>query len=113
VITAGSADTLIVAQAAIADGGTPTEDGVEDGPGIDYCWRIPVPPVPHGEIVDTNGCGDAFVGGFLSCYLSLSTPAAARTADAKGRLAACAAAGHRCAGVVLRQRGCSLPPSAR
>jgi len=27
---------------------------------------IPVPKVPHDAIEDTNGCGDAFVGGFLS-----------------------------------------------
>eukprot|EP00808_Paulinella_micropora_P021868 g71715.t1 len=28
--------------------------------------RVPVPPVPHQHIHNTNGCGDAFVGGFLA-----------------------------------------------
>lgn len=57
---------------------------------------FPVPRVPKDEIVDTNGCGDAFVGGFLS--------KAVLNVD----LSQCIDEGHRCAGLILRRRGCSL-----
>lgn len=35
----------------------------------DRVLEYPVPPVKQGEIFDTNGCGDAFVGGFLAMYV--------------------------------------------
>ena len=58
--------------------------------------KVPVPKVPMSEIVDTNGCGDAFVGGFLSkAVLGASVDE-------------CVEHGHHCAGLILRQRGCSL-----
>jgi len=57
----------------------------------------PVPPVPSSEIVDTNGAGDSFVGGFLAGYV-------------KGReVPKCIDAGHYAAGQVIRRSGCSLP----
>jgi len=60
--------------------------------------EYPVPPVPAAEIVDTNGAGDSFVGGFLAAYVN-------------GRdLAKCVAAGHYAASEVIRRSGCSLPP---
>jgi len=36
---------------------------------LDFIMHSTVFPVPKEEIVDTNGCGDAFVGGFLSQYV--------------------------------------------
>jgi sugar/nucleoside kinase (ribokinase family) len=31
-------------------------------------FTCPAPPkVPHAEIVDSNGCGDSFVGGYITC----------------------------------------------
>merc|ERR1712070_111664 len=59
-------------------------------------FEVPVPPVHEEEIVDTNGCGDAFVGGFLAL--------AVRGVDVDR----CVDEGHRCAGVILRRRGCTL-----
>ncbi|XP_017076780.2 adenosine kinase 2 [Drosophila eugracilis] len=35
----------------------------------DRILEYPVPPVKRGEVFDTNGCGDAFVGGFLAMYV--------------------------------------------
>jgi len=56
-----------------------------------------VPAVPKSEIVDTNGAGDAFVGGFLA-QLARGLP-----------VAECVRAGHYAAGVVIRRSGCTLP----
>lgn len=56
-----------------------------------------VPAVPKSEIVDTNGAGDAFVGGFLA-QLAKGLP-----------VAECVRAGHYAAGVVIRRSGCTLP----
>jgi adenosine kinase len=56
-----------------------------------------VPPVPSAEIVDTNGAGDSFVGGFLAGYT-------------QGKeIAKCCEAGHYAAGQVIRRSGCTLP----
>eukprot|EP01138_Halocafeteria_seosinensis_P013588 gb/GECG01013877.1/.p1 GENE.gb/GECG01013877.1/~~gb/GECG01013877.1/.p1 ORF type:complete len:344 (+),score=49.87 gb/GECG01013877.1/:1-1032(+) len=77
VITQGSEST-VVAQ----DGKTTT---------------FPVTPMDKNEIVDLNGAGDAFVGGFLSQY-------------ALGRsVKNCVEAGHYAAGVIIRTSGCVLP----
>jgi len=55
-----------------------------------------VPLVHSDEIVDTNGCGDSFVGGFLSQYI-------------QGKdLITCARAGNQAAGVVIRNIGCTF-----
>eukprot|EP00037_Helgoeca_nana_P018129 m.173127 g.173127 ORF g.173127 m.173127 type:complete len:370 (-) comp24308_c0_seq1:1229-2338(-) len=80
VITAGPNPTIVVAS-----------DGGEAAPAV-----FPVDHVPQDEIVDTNGCGDSFVGGFLS-RVAVGAP-----------LAECVAHGHRCAGAILRRRGCDL-----
>lgn len=56
-----------------------------------------VPAVAKSEIVDTNGAGDAFVGGFLA-QLAKGLP-----------VAECVRAGHYAAGVVIRRSGCTLP----
>ncbi|XP_072827369.1 adenosine kinase isoform X1 [Vicugna pacos] len=49
------------------------------------------------EIVDTNGAGDAFVGGFLSQLVS-DRP-----------LTECIRAGHYAASVIIRRTGCTFP----
>jgi len=55
-------------------------------------------PVPSQEIVDTNGAGDSFMGGFLSQLV-------------KGKpLDQCIAGGHYCASEVIRRSGATFPP---
>jgi len=61
--------------------------------------EFPVDPILESEIKDTNGAGDAFVGGFLS-QLVQGKP-----------LEGCIAEGHRIAGLIIRNIGvdrCSL-----
>eukprot|EP00898_Chlorokybus_atmophyticus_P006026 jgi/Chlat1/6424/Chrsp45S00463 len=57
----------------------------------------PVVPVADNELVDTNGAGDAFVGGFLSQVMLWKD------------VAACMRAGHYAANVVVRRSGCTFP----
>jgi adenosine kinase len=58
---------------------------------------IPVPPVDKSLIVDTNGAGDSFVGGFLAEL-------------AKGSaVERCVAAGHYVASEVIKMKGCRFP----
>lgn len=52
-----------------------------------------VPPVPAEEIVDLNGAGDSFVGGFLAKFVQDKS------------LEEAVAAGHYCAGVTIRTSG--------
>jgi adenosine kinase len=60
---------------------------------------IEVPQIPKDEIVDANGAGDAFVGGFFSQL-------------AQGQsLETSVRAGHYSAGVILRVSGVALPTS--
>jgi len=54
-------------------------------------------PVPKEEIVDTNGAGDSFVGGFLSQYVQ------------EKPLDVCIAAGHYCASEVIKRSGATYP----
>uniref|UniRef100_A0A8C9AAM1 Adenosine kinase n=1 Tax=Prolemur simus TaxID=1328070 RepID=A0A8C9AAM1_PROSS len=49
------------------------------------------------EIIDTNGAGDAFVGGFLSQLVS------------EKPLTECIRAGHYAASVIIRRTGCTFP----
>jgi adenosine kinase len=58
---------------------------------------FPVPMVPPSQIVDLNGAGDAFCGGFLSQLVQSRS------------LSQCVHAGHYAAGVVICHPGCSLP----
>jgi len=54
-------------------------------------------PCPPEELVDTNGAGDSFVGGFLSQFV-------------QGRsLADCVKAGHYCAWECIRRSGATYP----
>lgn len=56
-----------------------------------------VPALDTSTIIDTNGAGDAFVGGFLS-QLALKKP-----------LKDCVDAGHWAAQVVIQRSGCTFP----
>ncbi|XP_030627463.1 adenosine kinase isoform X1 [Chanos chanos] len=58
---------------------------------------FPVVKIDQSEIVDTNGAGDAFVGGFLS-QLVQDRP-----------LEQCIRAGHYAANVIIRRVGCTFP----
>lgn len=66
------------------EGGEPFEDTFE--------------PVPKEKIKDTNACGDAFVGGFLSQLV--------RKKDVK----TCLKCANYAASVIIQHEGCSFPP---
>ncbi|XP_072484212.1 adenosine kinase isoform X5 [Notamacropus eugenii] len=58
---------------------------------------FPVLDQDQSEIVDTNGAGDAFVGGFLS-QLVADRP-----------LTECIRAGHYAASIIIKRSGCTFP----
>ncbi|EPY32804.1 adenosine kinase [Strigomonas culicis] len=59
--------------------------------------RVPVAPVAAEKIVDTNGAGDSFVGGFLAAYaLGKDVPR-------------CCEVGNYAAGVIIQHDGCTYP----
>lgn len=58
--------------------------------------EIPVEPIPEEEMVDINGAGDAFVGGFLALYIQ------------EKPLKICAKCGIYAASQIIRRRGCSF-----
>ncbi len=53
--------------------------------------------VDESLIIDTNGAGDSFAGGFLSRYIK-DKP-----------LDECMRAGHWAASVIIQKRGCQIP----
>ncbi|KPP73740.1 hypothetical protein Z043_107156, partial [Scleropages formosus] len=63
----------------------------------DKAMTFPVLEIDQSEIVDTNGAGDAFVGGFLSQLVQ------------ERSLEQCIRAGHYAANVVIRRAGCTFP----
>ena len=56
--------------------------------------------VKNDDIVDLNGAGDAFLGGFLAMYLK---------GNANNKLFSCCKAGNEAAAVILRNVGCTFP----
>lgn len=59
--------------------------------------KYAVDPLPAELLVDTNGAGDAFVGGFLAMMV-------------KGEeLSKCVEAGHWAAKVIIQRSGCTFP----
>jgi len=63
-----------------------------------HVTTYPVLKLSKEQLVDTNGAGDAFVGGFLAALV-------------KGKdVAACCKAGAYAASVVIQQSGCTYPP---
>jgi len=71
--------------------------------------QVPVPELGAGQaIVDTNGAGDAFVGGFLASLLQVQRVESS-LAD---RYAACVLQGMSCSQIVIGAYGCTLPPAS-
>ena len=60
--------------------------------------------VKNDEIVDLNGAGDAFLGGFLAMYLK---------GNRGNRLFSCCKAGNEAASVILRNVGCTYPKNLK
>ncbi len=77
----------------ITHGGEPTTVAIGD-----KVSTYPVPKLATARMVDTNGAGDAFVGGFLAHHLR------------GGSMAVCVQAGHAAARNVIQQSGCKLGP---
>lgn len=63
----------------------------------DKATSYPVPPISKDAIVDTNGAGDAFVGGFLSRFVLGQS------------LDKCVEAGHWAARTIIQRSGCTMP----
>lgn len=57
----------------------------------------PVEALPANQLVDTNGAGDAFVGGFLSQLIQ------------EKDLGECVRAGHFASRVIIQRSGCTFP----
>jgi len=64
--------------------------------------RCLIPALKIGAVVDTNGAGDAFVGGYLAAMLSPT--------NAGGDPLCFAKQGVHCAALVVQRHGCRLPP---
>merc|ERR1711862_839089 len=63
-----------------------------------HVTKYPVITLPKEKLVDTNGAGDSFVGGFLAAL-------------AKGKdMEACCKAGAYAASVIIQHSGCTYPP---
>lgn len=81
----------------ITHGAQPTIVVVADSKRVWSVNEYAVIAIKAEEIVDTNGAGDAFVGGFLAGL-------------AKGQmLAECVAGGSYAANVIIQQSGCAFP----
>ncbi|XP_051152334.1 adenosine kinase 2-like [Andrographis paniculata] len=59
---------------------------------------FPLAPLPKEKLVDTNGAGDAFVGGFLSEMV------------VEKEVEVCVRAGCYAANVIIQRSGCTYPP---
>lgn len=64
---------------------------------LDFILKSTVYPIDNEEIVDTNGCGDSYVGGFLSQYIQGKS------------LEKCARAGNWASSVIIKNVGCTYP----
>ena len=60
-------------------------------------YQVPVITLPKEKLVDTNGAGDAFVGGFLSQLLTGKD------------IHECCRAGNYAAHIVIQRSGCTFP----
>jgi len=68
-------------------------------------YRFPVELLPREKLIDTNGAGDAFVGGFLS-RLVIYNDMANLTFE---QLSDCVNAGHYASREIIQRSGCTLP----
>jgi len=59
--------------------------------------QVEVKPIPADQIVDTNGAGDSFVGGFLSQFVQNKS------------LEKCIDCGNYVSSLVIRRSGCTFP----
>ena len=66
---------------------------------MDFILRGFPKSVNTEEIVDLNGAGDAFLGGFLSQYMLGKS------------FEACCKAGNDVAGIIIKNIGCTFPKS--
>ncbi len=64
---------------------------------LTYFGNAPPELVDENMIVDTNGAGDAFAGGFLSKLMR------------KDDIEKCMHAGHWAASHIIQNRGCQIP----
>jgi adenosine kinase len=64
---------------------------------IGVVTTYPVPALAKELLVDTNGAGDAFVGGFLSQLILGKS------------IEACVTAGHYAARIIIQHSGCTFP----
>jgi adenosine kinase len=64
---------------------------------FDFVLKTSIKPVKSDDIVDTNGAGDAFVGGFLSHYIQGKS------------FESCSRAGNWAASVIIQNVGCTYP----
>ncbi|MCQ2817412.1 MAG: PfkB family carbohydrate kinase [archaeon] len=60
-------------------------------------FSCPIRPIDRELIVDTNGAGDSFAGGFLSQYMQGKS------------LEECMICGHWAASIIIQYRGCQIP----
>lgn len=81
----------------ITHGAEPTIVVIADKMRVWSVDTFPVIPTKKEDIVDTNGAGDAFVGGFLAGLAKCRT-----TAD-------CIASANYAANVIIKQSGCAFP----
>jgi len=72
-------------------GAEPTIVATEGGEVKEY------PIIPCPELIDTNGAGDAFVGGFLAKW------------SMAGEVEDCCKAGNYAANVIIQRNGCTFP----
>lgn len=77
----------------ITQGCDPTVVASSDG----TVQLFPVNKIPRSAVVDTNGAGDSFAGGFLAALMMGKTHEV------------CCAAGAWCGGMIVQRSGCSLP----
>jgi adenosine kinase len=69
-------------------------------------YHIAPIPVPHDLLVDTNGAGDSFAGGFIAEYLKYALLGREITED---ELFRCVDSAHYCARKVIGVVGCRFP----
>lgn len=93
--TTGAHDALQNRRVAVITvGGDPTVVATDTD-----VYQVPIVPVPKERLVDTNGAGDSFVGGFLAQMVVHGRP----------KVPDLCAAGHYAASVVVQHQGCSYP----
>ena len=68
---------------------------------VTFIGSFDVRDVPQENIIDTNGAGDSFAGGFLSQLVKGKT------------LDKCMRAGHWAASIIIQKRGCQIPVDIR